>query len=133
MPWSLCRLIKRIAEFQPQDLIRYIPPNTRGIYALLNQEERKHYDVVYVGLSAGERAGMQSRMKAHKQSKKLKWTHFTILEVHDNISRQEIKEMEGLLRLIYCKDSRANRLNKQLRYKPFKKITSRSLSAWTKS
>lgn len=132
MSWSMCKFIKRIAEFQPQDQIKHIPGNTRGIYALLNKS-KVSFDVVYVGLSAGERAGMQSRMKAHRRSKRFKWTHFTVLEAHDNITRQEIKELEGLLRLIYRKDTRSNKLNKQLRYKPFRKITKKDILSWKKT
>ena len=62
-------------------------------------------------------------MKAHDK-KKADWTHFTIFEVHDNISREEIRELEALFLHIYRKDRRANGLNRQLRHGRFGKITS---------
>lgn len=131
MPWSVCRFIKRMAEFQPRREIHHIPSNTRGIYALLKESGGDQFDVVYVGLSAGEHAGMTSRLKSHCRKKGVKWSHFTIFEVHDNITREEIRELEGLFRHIYRKDARANRLNKQLCHKPFLKIRQNDLQKWT--
>lgn len=130
MPWSECRFIKRMAEFLPKTEIRHIPANTRGIYALLKETKKGTFDVVYIGLSAGEKAGITSRMRAHKRKKGVEWTHFSIFEVHDNIFNNEICELEGLFRHIYRKDTRANRLNKQGRYKKFRKITTKSLENW---
>jgi hypothetical protein len=129
MPWSVCRFIKRIAEFLPKTEIRRIPANTRGIYALL-KKRKDAFDVVYIGMSAGRKAGITSRMKAHNRKKGVEWTHFTIFEVHDNITYNEIDELEGMFRHIYRKDTKANRLNKQLRYKKFRKITTKSLGNW---
>lgn len=128
MSWAPCKFIKRIVERQPKSTIKNVPPNTRGIYALLNQSGHS-FDVVYVGLSAGDRAGIRSRLKAHNPHKGDCWTHFSIFEVHDNITRQEIQELEGLFRHIYAKDSQANKLNKQVRHRPFRKI-SVSLTKW---
>ncbi len=74
---------------------------------------------------------MASRMRAHNRSKKGNaWTHFTIFEVHDNITNYQIRELEGLLRHIYRKDLKANSLAKQLRYKKFKRISNRDLKDW---
>lgn len=130
MPWSTCRFIKRIAEYCPMKDANEIPDNCRGIYALLKKVGRDRFDVVYIGMSAGDRAGMHSRLKAHRQHKKRKWTHFTILEVHDNITRQEIKELEGLFRIIYRKDTHANPLNRQLSYRPLQKCRENDLQKW---
>ena len=130
MPWAICCFFKRMAEFQPKTEIYHIPPNTRGIYALLKESGKDKFDVVYVGLSAGERLGMTSRLKSHRRKKGVKWTHFTIFEVHDNITRTQIRELEGLFRHIYRKDARANRLNKQLRHKPFQEIRQNNLRKW---
>jgi hypothetical protein len=69
-------------------------------------------------------------MRAHKRKKGAGWTHFTIFEVHDNITDDEIYELEGLFRHIYRKDRMANRLNKQGRYKKFKIISFESLQNW---
>lgn len=129
MPWAECRFIKRVAEFVPKQNIKFIPANTRGIYALMKEETESSFSVVYIGLSAGERAGAQSRMKAHRRHKGVQWTHFSIFEVHDNISNDEIKELEGLFRHIYRKDETANKLNKLRRYKKFKRITN-DIQSW---
>ena len=129
MPWAECRFIKRVAEFVPKENIKSIPPNTLGIYALLKKEEDS-FSVVYIGLSAGENAGIRGRIKSHKRRKGVEWTHFSIFEVHDNIGDDEIRELEGLFRHIYRKDQMANRLNKQQRYKKFKKVTTKDLRNW---
>jgi hypothetical protein len=135
MPISKCRFIKRVAEFVPAHQSKNVPDNTRGIYALLNQikpKGREQFDVVYVGMSAGKRAGMYSRLNVHKKSKRIDWTHFTIFEVHDNITSHEIKELEGLFRHMYRKDSRANKYNRQLSHKSFLEIAvpKKSLNKW---
>jgi hypothetical protein len=127
MPISHCRFFKRIAEFVPRSERNNILDNTRGIYALLNRKGGK-FDVVYIGCSAGSVAGIWSRMKSHDTTK-VHWTHFSIFEVHDNISREEILELEALFLHIYRKDSRANALNQQLRNGKFRKITA-NLSKW---
>jgi len=134
MPWSKCIFIKRITEFTPKKDITDIPPNTRGIYALLKQT-KKNYNVVYIGLSAGVKAGVRGRLKAHNRNPKKarKWTHFTIFEVHDNITNDQIHELEGLLRHIYRKDLKANSLAKQLSYKKFKKLPEKNLNTWKKN
>jgi hypothetical protein len=128
MPISHCRFFKRIAEFVSRSQRDVIPDNTRGIYALLN-ESGSDFDVVYIGCSAGTKAGIWSRMKSHDK-KKIRWTHFSIFEVHDNISREEIRELEALFLHIYRKDGRANGLNRQLRHGRFGKITEDDLSKW---
>ena len=123
MPISYCRFFKNVFECVPRSRRDDIPDNTRGIYALLKKQTGGKFDVVYIGCSAATRAGIWSRMKAHDK-KKADWTHFTIFEVHDNISREEIRELEALFLHIYRKDRRANELNRQLRHGRFGKITS---------
>ncbi len=131
MPLSTCRFIKRVAEFVPASQWDNVPDNTRGIYALLNSDGSDQLDVVYVGMSAGKKSGMYSRLRVHR--KKMNWTHFTVFEVHDNITDLEIRELEGLFRHMYRKDSIANKYNKQLCHKPFEKIgvSKRSLKKWS--
>ncbi len=119
-----------MAEFVSKTEIHHIPANTRGIYALLKETKKGTFDVVYIGLSAGEKAGMSSRMRAHHRKKGVAWTHLSIFEVHDNINNDEIHELEGLFRHIYRKDTKANRLNRQQRYKKFKKVTTKGLKNW---
>ena len=127
MPEATCKFIKRVAEFQPSTESDLIPDYTRGIYVLLKKVGRDEFDVVYVGMTG---AGMWSRIKSHRKNKRRKWTHFTMFEVHDNITKSEIKEIEGLIRHIYRKDSRANRLNRQLRHEPFIKVRQNSFRKW---
>jgi len=107
-----CRFFKNAYEFVGRKRRDDIPDHTRGIYVLLKRKEHGKYDVVYIGCSAGIRSGIWARMKSHDNSK-LDWTHFSVFEVHDNISREEIRELEGLFLSIYRLDSRANRLNRQ--------------------
>ena len=127
MPEATCKFIKRVAEFRPSTESDQIPDYTRGIYVLLKKVARDEFDVVYVGMTG---AGMWSRIKSHRKNKRRKWTHFTMFEVHDNITKSEIKEIEGLIRHIYRKDSRANRLNRQLRHEPFIEVRQNNFRKW---
>ena len=124
MSFSTCKFIKRIAEFVPAENSENVPDNTRGIYALLKETKGGHFNVIYVGMSGySKTSGIYSRLKSHRQTKRLKdqFTHFTIFEVHDNITGPEIREIEGLFRHMYRKDKGANRFNRQLCHKPFHK------------
>jgi hypothetical protein len=129
MPYSKCKFIKRIAEFRPEKERVEIPNNTRGIYVLLKITGRDKFDVVYIGMTAGNVGGMYGRLKDHSKRKHRKWTHFTLFEVHDNITKAEIQELEGLILCIYRKDSRANRHNIRLRYNPLRGVI-KKLSKW---
>ncbi len=131
MPYANCKFIKRIAEFRPEEEREQIPNNTRGIYVLL-LKAKDNFDVVYIGKTGGNVIGMYGRLQHHSKSKHGKWTHFTLFEVHDNITSDEIRELEGLIRHIYRKDSGANKLNVQLCYKPFQspKVLKNSLVKW---
>ncbi len=122
MPVSELRLIKRCAEFLSKDEIKNIPPYTRGIYALLRYRKKLDmYDVVYIGMAAGTKtASIRGRLRVHRHKKGKLWTHFSAFEVWDNIREDEVRELEGIFRHIYRKDTRANRLNKQ---RSFKKLT----------
>ena len=132
MPFSTCRFVQRVAEFVPIHQWKNVPDNTRGIYALLKSHGGKYFDVVYVGMSAGKTNGIYARLDRHRKNKEKDWDYFTIFEVHDNITNQEIRELEGLFRHMYRKDSRANKHNKQLRHKSFGKIavSKKSLGVW---
>jgi hypothetical protein len=78
------------------------------------------------------RQGARARLRSHAQSKKKRdlWTHFSIFEVFDNVRGEEIQELEGLLRHIYRRDSRANRLNTQRAFAKLSKVRSSSLDEW---
>jgi len=121
MAVSELRLIKRCAEFLPKSELSRIPAYTRGIYALLKKQPDGRFDVVYIGMAAGTKtASIRGRLRVHKRKKDKLWTHFSAFEVWDNIREEEIRELEGIFRHIYRKDTRANKLNTQ---RSFKKLT----------
>lgn len=131
MSISELKFIQRCAEFCPREQIRLIPPKTRGIYALLRYRPRLNkYDVVYIGMASGPKGCIRGRLRSHLHSKRKgeKWTHFSIFQVWPNI-KEEVEELEGILRHIYRKDSRANRLNIQRGFKKLRKVR-RNLEKW---
>jgi hypothetical protein len=94
--------------------LRFVPPVTRGIYVPYRLEHGK-YDVVYIGVagvSKVPRSGIASRLRSHHKNRK-HWTHYSFFEVHDNVSREEILELESLLLGIFRHDSRIDLENKQ--------------------
>ena len=134
MPISALKFIKRFAEFRSRDEIIKVPPNTRGIYALLKKQPQNLFDVVYVGMAGGVKAGIKGRLRSHSLGSKSElWTHFSIFEVHDNVTENEVKELEGLFRQIYRRDKRANKLNRQKQFNKFKKVRINNMSFWKKS
>ena len=133
MPISDCRWFKRIAEFLPKAEIQRVPRRTRGLYALFRYcRKTKRYDVVYVGLAGGAKAGVAGRLRSHARStaKAKLWTHFSIFEVWDNVWEHDVAELEGIFRHIYSRDGKANRLNVQRSFRPLKRIRIRDLDAW---
>jgi len=110
-------LIKRCAEYIPQKEISKVPKNIKGIYILLNHKG-KNYDVAYVGMTA---KCIWSRVNAHAVSKRKRklWTHFSLFETKNE---KTIKELEGIIRHIYRKDSRANKINIMVGYDALRKI-----------
>jgi hypothetical protein len=129
MPVSATRFIKRCAQWRPKSDARLVPGGTRGVYALLHYRPRANkFDVVYIGMAP--RGGVLSRLRSHKRSANKVWTHFSIFEVWDNISEEEVHELEGLFREIYRKDQRANRFNKQKKCKRLQKVRKDDLASW---
>ena len=128
MPVAELFLIKRYDEFLPKKEIVNIPKNTRGIYVLL-KKDGKSYNVVYVGMAGGDKAGIHGRLNSHSRSKKDLWDHFSLFEVHDNIPRETIRELEGLFRHIYRNDGKSQQGNRQKKFKKFSKIHTK-LSKW---
>lgn len=134
MPPSRVRLVEKCAEFRWWEQMRLVPRGIRGIYALLQYRRRlRRYDVVYVGMAGGDGAGIRDRLKAHRRSKRKGklWTHFSIFKVWDNIREDEIQEFEGLLRHIYRKDTRANKLNRQRRFRKLVSVRVNDLRKWS--
>jgi len=125
MPESELRLIKSWGEHLPIDKINSLPKALRGFYVLYKfVKKTESYNVVYVGMSSSgrDRGHIKGRLKTHRKRKKGLWSHFSIFEVWNNIRDDEIRELEGLFREIYKKDSSANKLNKQRGFKKLRKI-----------
>ena len=136
MAVSELRLIKHCAEYLPQREYKRIPKLTRGIYILYKYRPKtKKYDVVYVGMAGGEiKSGIAGRLKSHARRKKKQWTHFSAYEVWDNIREDEVRELEGIFRHIYRKDSRAGKLNKQKAFMKLRHVHKHSKEeSWLRS
>ena len=91
-------------------------PNTRGLYVLYSKHGPSKFKVYYIGVAGLGRSGgggIRARLKSHHQ-RKPDWTHFSVFEVHDNISREEIRELESLLLGIFRDDSRIQLDNQQV-------------------
>ena len=120
-------LIEKCWEYLEPRNLGLIPARTRGVYALMKRRQTSNkevFDVVYVGLAKSPNAGIKGRLQSHlrSKSKRDKWSHFSAFKVWDNIPQQFVSELEGILREIYRKDSRANSLNKQKTHKPLQKV-----------
>jgi len=124
MTESVLRLVKRWNNYLPKEEVNSLPQGLRGIYVLYKHIRKTGaYNVVYVGMSAsGNQGHMKRRLRSHRKYKPGLWTHFSLFEVWDNIREDEIKELEGLFREIYKKDSAANRLNVQRGFKKLKSV-----------
>jgi|GEM_PF-563913 len=127
---SELRLLKRCAEYCSREEIKIVPQNIRGIYVLFwYRPKLNKYDVVYIGMASNNIA---RRLRSHARSriKGEKWTHFSIFEVWENIGEDELRELEGILRHIYRRDTHANALNMQKSFKKIKKIRNNNLEKW---
>jgi len=134
MSVALMRLIKRCNEFRPfgPDELDKIPPDTRGIYVLFDGDSKqREHGVMYVGLSGADEAGIRGRLRKHlANASKGSCTCFSVFEVHDNVSEQEIQELEGILRHIFRRDPHANRLAKQVGYEKLRKVREKDWAKW---
>jgi len=111
---ALLRLIKRWRRCERRGDLRFVLPVTRGIYVLYRLKDGR-YEVVYIGVagvSKVPRSGIASRLRNHDKNRE-DWTHYSFFEVHDNVSREEILELESLLLGIFRHDSRIELENKQ--------------------
>jgi len=137
MPVSELKLIKRCVEFCDVKDIRHIPRNTRGIYVLYQRYNKSGdgYDVVCIGMARGAKSGAHRRLNAHRRfkRKKDKWTHFSLFEVRDNVTEDEVAELEGLFRHVYRKDTKANALNVQKGFKKLKRVGKEKLEEWQRA
>jgi hypothetical protein len=76
-------------------------------------------------MARGEKSGVKGRLQNHRKTKPKFWTHFSVYEVWDNITREQVEELVGLFRHIYRHDANASKLNVQKSYKPLLKIRRR--------
>lgn len=112
---SLLRFIKRWKRYELRKNWSKVPRQTRGVYVLYRNRSANRHEVVYIGvagLGVTGGGGVRSRLKSHNQ-KIRNWTHYSIFEVHDNVTREEIREFEALLLGIFRHDPRIKLTNKQ--------------------
>jgi hypothetical protein len=131
MPQSLSYLFKTSCEFVPAEQAKHLPSLLRGLYVLYENGTERTMNVVYVGMARGERTGMKGRILEHLNTKAGLWTHFSVFEVWDNITKEQIEELEGLFRHMYRRDAAANKLNRQKGHGPLHKLRRLSLSGST--
>ena len=127
-------LIKRCAMQRRKEQISDLPDNLRGIYGLLKRRRFhgvKYFDVVYVGMSGGS---IKARLREHKKNeiKGPAWTHFSAFVVRDNITESQVRDLEGILRHIYSRASRANKLAKAKKSDKLSKLRTSILSELAK-
>jgi hypothetical protein len=131
---SLLRFVKRWRRYQSRGAWRQVPKATRGVYALYRRKgAAEEYEVVYLGIAGIGKdggGGIRGRLKAHHRKKK-GWTHYAAFEVHDNITREEIREFEALLLGIFRHDPRIGLANKQKGSKKLYQL--RKSSQWNDS
>jgi len=113
---SLLRLIKRWKRYEPRKDRTPVPRNTRGVYVLYwKKRATTKYEVVYIGVAGIGKTGgggIQSRLRTHDHRIK-HWSHCSYFEVHDNVTSEEIRELEALLLGIFRDDPRIELTNKQ--------------------
>jgi hypothetical protein len=105
------RIVKRWKRYEPREKYRDVPAMTRGFYVLYGKKGKSRYEVRYIGVGGlGNKSAIASRIRSHHK-RKLDWTHFSYFEVHDNISADEIREIEQLLLAIFADDARIRLTN----------------------
>jgi hypothetical protein len=130
---SLLHLIKRWKRYEPRKNRTRVPRNTRGVYVLYNNRSAKNHEVVYIGVAGLGKTGgggIQGRLRTHDRRIR-KWTHYSFFEVHDNITSEEIRELEALLLGIFRDDPRIELANKQKGSKKLRLL--RKASHWNEA
>lgn len=84
------------------------------MYVLYKKDE-ENYNVKYIGvggISEDAKSGIFASLKNHEKNKE-DWTHYSLFEVHDNISNDEIRELESLFLTIFKNDRNIEITNTQ--------------------
>jgi len=130
---SLLKIVKRWRRYLPRGSWGPIPRKTRGFYVLYHYKKSSDsYEVVYIGVAGlGQvvKQGIAGRLRAHDRSIKGKWTHYSFMEVHDNVTREDLRELESLLLSIFRHDSRIKLENIQKSSRTLYKLRQRKM--WT--
>jgi hypothetical protein len=128
------RLIKRCRLYCPKHTCMtdgYIPSTTRGVYVLYKDKSRgkkKKFEVFYIGvggIAKDATSGVGRRIRNHRENKQ-RWTHYSLFEVHDNVSREEILEIEQLFLRMFRHDNRIKLDNIQHGSAVFKRLSRKS-------
>lgn len=133
-PQARLRLIKRCRLYVPRGEGKILPI-TRGVYVLYcekPEQGKKVYKVFYIGVggvSKNAKSGIGGRIKDHAK-RKGKWTHYSFFEVHDNVSDDEIHELEGLFLHIFQHDPGVRLDNKQLGSTILRSLSKDSSPVW---
>lgn len=111
MRQSASLFFKSLFEFVPKEDISSLPQRIRGIYALYNEDNKGFKNLMYVGMTD---SGAKGRLIKHNGGKKEGlWTHCSVYEAWDNITQEQIAELEALFRHALRKDASASSLNIQ--------------------
>jgi hypothetical protein len=116
------RIVKRWKRYRPKDEIHRVPRDTRGFYVLYSKGRGERYEVRYIGVSGlGKGGRVHRRLRSHRR-KKDDWTHFSLFEVHDNITAAEIRELEAMLLEIFHHDPRIGLANVRTGSRAFSRL-----------
>jgi hypothetical protein len=116
---------KNFFEFVPVDEISSLPKKIRGLYALYEKDEEGYYNLRYVGMTDG---GAKGRLNKHSIAKSGKWSHCSVYEVWDNVTQEQIRELEALFRHTLRLDATASGLNIQRGSAIFRRLKKETLA-----
>ena len=122
MKVSPCYLFSRSLEFCPAEDIDLVPPGTKGIYVLYQSLNADLMELIYIGVGFGECSGLHGRLKMHRDLQPNVWTHFSVFQVWDNITKKQIKELAGFFRHVFRRGIYAKSVMETKEYKPLIRI-----------
>lgn len=101
-------------------------------YRARHKPNETNYDVIYVGMAGSDKGSIKGRLRRHTESKlkNREWSHFSVFEVHDNTTEEEIRELEALFRIMFKKDSHANKLNIQKGSGKLNRVRIKRIEKW---